>query len=573
MIKLAIKNTMGKLIPIILLSFFIFLSSMAEPAFKKVDGAPGAGALLYHSPMSDATDIAGWQMEGPGILEFRDGWMEMRSPEEQSHHVLWCPQQFPESFIAQWEAQNLRTDAGLCIIFFAAANLNGGNIFEPELPTRDGSFKQYTHGEIRCYHASYYANAPHNPDRAQTNLRKNPGFHLLQEGEMGIPTTSKAIHTITLVKDKNHIRLWVDDRMVIDWKDDGETGGSPHGSGLMGFRQMQWTHFRYRNFAVWDFLSDAARPSAGPFGVNLNFEHPTTLDYLGTAGEFGTRRYYKVSHAYPEAPDKKHRLIQDAEPHPEKAVVRIGKGIGLKGSRGLELEFSPDEQTAEHRNERMELYLAHGDGDFPLRLGEVVYLGYALYVDPRNETTAYAHITQCWQHPISHESFRHGAHRRTRVVPMWMTLHEVDGQFGYSLHVKNEGTPIEGAYRSRSIIAARGTFRAGWNTLIYRFEPRHINDSTPGRITLWVNTIDEANPTADRQYNWGVTPQDELPEGLPDTGFVDRFDVRMGMYRNKQEDSLRLVYDNIRYAKTFKEAIPVGQDEFEWIERALVGDE
>jgi hypothetical protein len=46
--------------------------------------------------------------------------------------------------------------------------------------------------------------------------------------------------------------MFVDGRKIIDWLDDGKTYGEVLGSGKMGFRQMQWTHFRYRNFKVWN---------------------------------------------------------------------------------------------------------------------------------------------------------------------------------------------------------------------------------------------------------------------------------------------------------------------------------
>jgi len=210
------------------------------------------GELIYEASMADATSVAGWTMEGPGEVAFKEGWMQMQSPGESMHHVYWCPRRFPADFIASWQAQDLETDAGLCIVFFSASGPNGTSIFDDALSERDGTFTHYTKGDICCYHSSYYANAPHRPDRGQTNLRKNPGFHLVQEGAEGIPTKSTDIHTITLVKVAGHIRLWVDDRKVIDWTDRGETGGRAHGDGFIGFRQMQWTHFRYRHFRVWE---------------------------------------------------------------------------------------------------------------------------------------------------------------------------------------------------------------------------------------------------------------------------------------------------------------------------------
>ena len=214
------------------------------------------GKLLYSNDLNDSAQLIDWVMEGPGKLNFEDGWMQMYAPNEQGHHVLWCPQDFPDSFIAEWQVQNLKFDAGLVIVFFAAQGEHGQNIFSPNLNKRDGTFDQYTLGDIKSYHISYYANAAHNPDRAHANLRKNNTFTLLQEGDKGIATLSNDIHNIRLVKQSQHIQLYIDDRKVIDYIDNqpvvnGVDTGAALGSGKIGFRQMQWTKFQYRNFNVW----------------------------------------------------------------------------------------------------------------------------------------------------------------------------------------------------------------------------------------------------------------------------------------------------------------------------------
>lgn len=186
-------------------------------------------------------------MEGPGEIAFNQGWMTMFSPNKAMHHVFWCPENFPASFIAEWEAQNLDTDAGLAIIFFAAAGLNGEDIFDSQLTPRDGSFDQYTLGDIRSYHISYYANAAHNRNRGHANLRKNNTFSLLQKGEEGIPSVSRSIHQLRLIKQGPAISFWVNNKKVIDYRDTAPVWGS----GKIGLRQMQWSKFRYRNFKVW----------------------------------------------------------------------------------------------------------------------------------------------------------------------------------------------------------------------------------------------------------------------------------------------------------------------------------
>ena len=203
-------------------------------------------AEKFKNSFADAANIDGWQMEGQAIAEHKDGWMHMQSIDEESHHVYWCPETFPSDFIAEWEVQNHHPEAGLCIIFFAAAGINGEDILDNSLKPRNGIFKQYTKGDINNYHISYYANTPSQKDRPFSHLRKNKGFKKVQVGKPGIPSASTAIHQLKLVKNKGRIQLFLDDKAIIDWTDD-----NPLGSGKIGFRQMKWTQFAYRNFKVW----------------------------------------------------------------------------------------------------------------------------------------------------------------------------------------------------------------------------------------------------------------------------------------------------------------------------------
>lgn len=232
---------------IILFLSLYALSAVAQECAK--------GELLYSNTLSSEIQLSGWKMEGPGKLEFTDAGMRMFSANEAGHHVLWCPVDFPENFVAEWEVQNLETDAGLCIIFFAGKGLKGEDIFDPSLPKRDGAFTGYTKGAINNYHISYYANPKNEPERETAHLRKNKGFHKVQEGEPGIPVNSTAVHQLQLVKFDGRIILKIDGRKVIDWTDDGEKFGNILTNGKIGFRQMKWTHFAYRNFSVWDCVA------------------------------------------------------------------------------------------------------------------------------------------------------------------------------------------------------------------------------------------------------------------------------------------------------------------------------
>jgi hypothetical protein len=86
-------------------------------------------------------------------------------------------------------------------------------------------------------------------------LRKNKGFVKVHVGRPGIPSNSKEVHKIQLIKKKNRIVMHLDGEKIIDWKDDGKSLGPVLGSGKFAFRQMQWTRFRYRNLKIWELKS------------------------------------------------------------------------------------------------------------------------------------------------------------------------------------------------------------------------------------------------------------------------------------------------------------------------------
>lgn len=230
---------------------FVLPSKLPETAVSKIDNFK-KGRMLYHNNLSCEADVAGWVMEGPGKIDFVDNTLIMASPNGEFHHVFWCPQNFPGSFIAEWSVQNVNPEAGLLIVFFAAKGLKNEDLFDPSLKTRTGKFSDYTRSDIKNYHISYYANARNEPGRLNANLRKNKSFHFMQKGRAGIPIHSSDIHKITLVKNNNHILLFIDGREAINWTDSGKIGGDAHMDGKIGFRQMKWSRFSYHNFTVYE---------------------------------------------------------------------------------------------------------------------------------------------------------------------------------------------------------------------------------------------------------------------------------------------------------------------------------
>lgn len=227
------------------------------PKTPMEDVEPLKGALRYAPDFTQESTFAAWRMEGPGVTRLQDGWLHMESAMKDSpglgggHFVYWPAEVLPADFVAEWEFQPL-SDRGLCIVFLAARGQKGEHLSDKGLAPRDGTFRGYIQGDINAYHISYFADAPDNPGRTTSNMRKNNGFYLVANGPMGIPGGSRAIHRVTLVKRGGHVQLGVDGQSIIDWTDDGAQYGPVLGEGQIGFRQMKWITGRYRNFKVWD---------------------------------------------------------------------------------------------------------------------------------------------------------------------------------------------------------------------------------------------------------------------------------------------------------------------------------
>jgi len=193
-----------------------------------------------------------WVLEGPGILTQEGGRLRLQEPEPgaegANHIVLWNRTPHPRDFIAEWEFTPNEV-SGLCIVFFCAKGVGDEDIFDEALAPRDGTFTGYHSGDINCYHISYFRNTcTRSPNCA---LRKNVGFWRASAGYDYIPLEAGATSRLTLVKRGAHIQLAINDRVSIDWVDDGVTRGPVWGSGHFGLRQMMTTDGWYDNFRMW----------------------------------------------------------------------------------------------------------------------------------------------------------------------------------------------------------------------------------------------------------------------------------------------------------------------------------
>lgn len=222
------------------------------PDFALPQGCRSA-ELLYSMTDKD------WVMEGGGVAEWDEGklrlsskhFTESRSNIETDHFVYWLKRDFPADFAVEWDFRfpDLKSSPnGLAILFFCTKGAKGQDLFDPSLAKRDGIFERYYDGDISCYHISYFAGK-----RGQTNVRKNPGLHLVAFGkDLVAQGGSERWHHLVLAHYGTKIELSVDGQVCISWSDDGKTGGPSLSGGKIGLRQqndLRWGE--YRNLRVY----------------------------------------------------------------------------------------------------------------------------------------------------------------------------------------------------------------------------------------------------------------------------------------------------------------------------------
>lgn len=203
------------------------------------------GKLLYENPLSCEEELKGFILEGSAKMTFPKGRMRLEnvidpSNGQKANYVLWCPEEFPEDVLIEWQFQPIQ-EPGLAMLFFAAKGRDGRDIFDQDLAPRTGEYVQYHHGDINAFHVSYFRRKEPDERAFHTcNLRKSYGFHLVSQGADPIPDAddTKEPYTIAVAKKGSTVRFFVNELAIFSFVDDGTTYGSLLTGGRIGFRQL-----------------------------------------------------------------------------------------------------------------------------------------------------------------------------------------------------------------------------------------------------------------------------------------------------------------------------------------------
>lgn len=198
-------------------------------------------------------DLSDWVSEGPNTAEIKDGKLTIKTTDAAtSGQYLWFKKDLPADFRLEFDFTP-KSPSGFFLLFFCARGVEGDDILGDKLMKeykKETDFKKYTIGPVNCYHISYRRNT-----KADCNLRKNAGKHLLSNSkvEQVIPA-DKTAHVV-LTKQAGRITLTVDGVPFMDYTDDGKINGGVYGSGKFGFRQVYESEGEYDDFKVFDLTA------------------------------------------------------------------------------------------------------------------------------------------------------------------------------------------------------------------------------------------------------------------------------------------------------------------------------
>lgn len=193
---------------------------------------------VYQTTFDDPAELENWKLEGGKRMSVENGKLVLETTGEDDPLVCWLKAEAPADFLLEFTVRPQNRKQGLNIVFFNARGIHGESIFDPLLKPRDGTFKQYTQGDLNNYHISYWAAA-----RGTAHVRKNPGFGQVANGKdliAGAP--ADAFQVVRIYKRGGKIRLMVDDIIAVAYDDDGKKRGPVWtNSGWIGLRQMAHT--------------------------------------------------------------------------------------------------------------------------------------------------------------------------------------------------------------------------------------------------------------------------------------------------------------------------------------------
>jgi hypothetical protein len=187
-------------------------------------------------------NLNNWHPEGfvEGVTLFEQGTMRLDCSGSEQGGIgcmAFCKQDFTDSIAIEFDFY-MEEKNGLVLVFCGMKGLNGEDAIT-ELPLRKGMFDEYT-GEdalIRSYHVSISRYDDNGVHTGVSNWRRNPGLHLMAQGEDYCKEIRKKYH-IVIIKAGPTCQLQVDGKVASGFTDPQTLPDEIPTSGEIGFRAI-----------------------------------------------------------------------------------------------------------------------------------------------------------------------------------------------------------------------------------------------------------------------------------------------------------------------------------------------
>ena len=208
---------------------------------------------------------AEWVAEGWGGADICNGSLrvapvpfktcgEMAAVTDQgpSHMVVRNKNRFPADMLFVFTVNHHGSNDGLTLVFFAAEGLEGQDIFDLDLPPRNGVYRNYNKGALANYTVSYWSRNKKpslvaKGEAFTTRVRRNPGANIIATNASLTDKCNDCDFKIRILKVGGEITAEINGTVV-----NHVTDHDPHGGGFIGLRCMQSVDkVSYDNFRVW----------------------------------------------------------------------------------------------------------------------------------------------------------------------------------------------------------------------------------------------------------------------------------------------------------------------------------
>ncbi|NDC88237.1 MAG: DUF1961 family protein [Bacteroidetes bacterium] len=194
-----------------------------------------AEEVLFREGFQDrAQDLSdSWHLEGTGTATIDDGALHLQETPEGVGLVLWHRNTFPDSMRLAFDVR-FSANSGIGVFFFAANNTDGSDVLTTS-DERTGAYDEYIRGEIDTYSLSLHRYWPDGRINPGSNLRRNSGFHLLDQALPDPALASGVYHHVEITKAGPTLSVKVNGVTTHTATDDGSLGPAL-ATGKIGFR-------------------------------------------------------------------------------------------------------------------------------------------------------------------------------------------------------------------------------------------------------------------------------------------------------------------------------------------------